>query len=146
MTARSAPGKKSRLEQACAGHRVRMTGHRRNIARVLSETADHPDIFELHRRVASLDRRVSLATVYRTVKLFETLGILERHQFRGERSRIEPTSREHHDHLIDVRSGRVIEFRSDEIERLQAVVAKRLGYRILHHRLELYGIPDDDEA
>ncbi len=118
-----------------------MTGQRRVIARVLGEADDHPDVVELHRRAAGVDERISLSTVYRTVKLLETEGIIERLEFRDGRSRYEHASREHHDHLIDMDSGTVIEFRSEEIEALQTEIARRLGYRLVHHRLELYAVP-----
>lgn len=123
-----------------------MTGPRRVIARVLGEAEDHPDVVELHRRAAAIDEGISLSTVYRTVKLLETEGILERLEFRGGRSRYEQASREHHDHLINLATGDVIEFRSEEIEALQTEIARRLGYRLVFHRLELYALPlDRDE-
>jgi Fur family ferric uptake transcriptional regulator len=122
-----------------------MTEQRRVIARVLSGASDHPDAEELHRRASSVDANISLATVYRTVKLFEDSGIIERHDFRDGRSRYEEAPQEHHDHLIDVKSGRVIEFHSEEIEKLQTEIARRLGYRLVDHRLELYGVPLDEE-
>jgi Fur family ferric uptake transcriptional regulator len=118
-----------------------MTEQRRVIARVLSDAADHPDAEELYRRASTLDPHISIATVYRTVKLFEDAGILERHDFRDGRSRYEEIPDSHHDHLIDVHSGRVIEFHSDEIERLQRRVAEELGFELVDHRLELYGVP-----
>jgi Fur family ferric uptake transcriptional regulator len=125
-----------------------MTEPRRVIARVLAEAHDHPDVIELHRRAASIDAGLSLSTVYRTVKLFETEGIIERLEFRGGRSRYEraPSEREHHDHLINLATGDVIEFRSEEIEALQGEIARRLGFRIVSHRLELYAVPLEDEA
>lgn len=132
-----------RIEQLCVEKGLRMTEQRRVIARVLSQAADHPDVEELHRRAAAIDPRISIATVYRTVRLFEEAGILERHDFRDGRSRYEETPNQHHDHLIDIETGRVIEFRDDEIERLQALVAERLGFRLVDHRLELYGVPLD---
>ncbi|WP_228259608.1 Fur family transcriptional regulator [Siculibacillus lacustris] len=122
-----------------------MTDQRRVIARVIEQAVDHPDVEELHRRAAAIDRRISISTVYRTVKLFEDSGIIERHDFRDGRSRYETVSEDHHDHLIDLRSGRVIEFRSTDIEKLQEFVARELGYRLVDHRLELYGVPLDDE-
>jgi Fur family ferric uptake transcriptional regulator len=118
-----------------------MTEQRRVIARVLSDAADHPDAEELYRRASGLDPHISIATVYRTVKLFEDAGILERHDFRDGRSRYEEIPESHHDHLIDVHSGRVIEFHNDEIERLQRRVAEELGFELVDHRLELYGVP-----
>jgi Fur family ferric uptake transcriptional regulator len=118
-----------------------MTDQRRVIARVLSESSDHPDVEQVHRRATQIDSRISLATVYRTVRLFEEANILERHEFRAGRARYEEVSETHHDHLIDVQSGRVIEFRNDEIEKLQRKVAEKLGYRLVDHRLELYAVP-----
>ncbi len=118
-----------------------MTEQRRIIARVLSEAADHPDVEELYRRSSAIDPKISIATVYRTVRLFEEAGILERHDFRDGRSRYEEVSDEHHDHLIDMRSGNVIEFHSDEIEVLQRKIALDLGFELVDHRLELYGLP-----
>jgi len=120
-----------------------MTGQRRVIARVLSDSQDHPDAEELHRRAAAIDPHISIATVYRTVRLLEESGILERHDFRDGRSRYEEVPDEHHDHLIDVQSGRVIEFHDDQIEELQRLVAEKLGYKLVDHRLELYGVPLD---
>ncbi|MFC0284524.1 transcriptional repressor [Camelimonas abortus] len=121
-----------------------MTGQRRTIARVLAEMDDHPDAEELHRRAAEIDPRISLSTVYRTVRLLEEAGILARHEFGDGRARYERATRRHHDHLIDVRTGAVIEFHSEEIERLQTIIARELGYRLVRHRLELYGVPLDD--
>lgn len=130
-----------RLEKLCAEKGLRMTEQRRIIARVLSVADDHPDAEELHRRANELDNSISLATVYRTVKLFEESGIIERHEFRDGRARFEEVPTEHHDHLIDVKSGDVVEFHSEEIERLQVEIAERLGYKLVDHRLELYGVP-----
>ncbi len=121
-----------------------MTEPRRVIARVLSSADDHPDAEELHRRANSEDASISLATVYRTVKLFEDYGIIERHDFRDGRSRYEELPDEHHDHLIDVKSGDVIEFHNEEIERLQVEIARKHGYKLVDHRLELYGVPLKD--
>lgn len=118
-----------------------MTGQRRTIARVLSEARDHPDVEEVHRRAHALDSRISLSTVYRTLKLFEGKGILERHDFGHGRGRYEPASSQHHDHLVDLESGRVIEFSNDEIEALQERVARELGFKLVGHKLELYGVP-----
>jgi len=123
-----------------------MTGQRRVIARVLSESHDHPDAEEMHRRAAAIDPHISIATVYRTVRLLEEAGILERHDFRDGRSRYEEAPDVHHDHLIDVQSGKVIEFTSPEIEALQKKVAEQLGYRLIDHRLELYGVPVGSDA
>lgn len=118
-----------------------MTDQRRIIARVLSEADDHPDVEQVYQRAVKLDPRISIATVYRTVKLFEEANILERHDFGDGRARYEEAAEEHHDHLIDMQSGKVLEFTNDEIERLQAEVAAKLGYRLVGHRLELYGVP-----
>ena len=120
---------------------MRMTDQRRIIARVLSDAEDHPDVEEVHRRVSSIDDGISLSTVYRTVRLFEEAGILERHDFGEGRSRYEQVASEHHDHLIDLETGNVIEFRNEEIERLQERVARELGYRLVGHKLELYATP-----
>lgn len=129
------------LEELCARMGMRMTDQRRVVARVLTDSGDHPDVEEVHRRAAAIDERISIATVYRTVRLFEDAGILERHDFRDGRSRYEQVSEEHHDHLIDINSGKIIEFRNEDIERLQEIVARELGYRLVDHRLELYGVP-----
>lgn len=133
------------IEQLCVEHGLKMTGPRRVIARVLSDSHDHPDVDEVYRRVAEVEPGISLSTVYRTVKLFEEAGILARHDFREGRARYEQTPDEHHDHLINIRDGSVIEFRSPEIERLQAEVARKLGYKLVDHRLELYAVPLTDE-
>lgn len=116
-----------------------MTGQRKVIARVLSEASDHPDVEQVYRRAAEIDPRISIATVYRTVRLFEEASILERHEFRDGRARYEEAPDEHHDHLIDVQTGEVVEFKNEEIEALQRAVAKALGYELVDHRLELYG-------
>ncbi len=131
----------NRIEAQCRAQGMRLTGQRRLIAAVLAESEDHPDVPELHRRVALRDETVSLSTVYRTVKRFEELGIIERHAFQDGRARYEKASKDHHDHLIDLTSGKVIEFRDEEIERLQQLVAERLGFKLVDHRLELYGTP-----
>jgi len=133
-----------RLEKLCIEKGLRMTEPRRVIARVLSVSDDHPDAEELHRRANSLDASISLATVYRTVKLFEDAGIIQAHDFRDGRARYEEVPEEHHDHLINIKSGEVVEFHSDEIEELQIQIARKLGYRLVDHRLELYGIPIKD--
>lgn len=133
-----------RIEKLCIDKGLRMTEQRRVIARVLSTSEDHPDAEELHRRAADVDSRISLATVYRTVRLFEEAGIIERHDFRDGRSRYEEATEEHHDHLIDLKSGEVLEFVDEEIERLQVAIANKLGYRLVDHRLELYGVPMKD--
>ncbi len=131
------------IEEQCAAKGMRMTEQRRVIARVLEQASDHPDVEELHRRAATVDNRISIATVYRTVKLFEDAGIVARHDFRDGRSRYEPVPDEHHDHLIDLRTGQVVEFRDEEIERLQAEIARRLGFKLVDHRMELYAVPLD---
>ena len=131
----------SRIEKLCAEKGLRMTDQRRVIARVLSDASDHPDAEELYRRASAIDPHISIATVYRTVKLFEDAGILERHDFRDGRSRYEEVPDTQHDHLIDIQSGRVIEFRNEEIERLQKRVAEELGFELVDHRLELYAVP-----
>ena len=123
-----------------------MTEQRRVIARVLAAAEDHPDVEELYRRCSAIDDRISISTVYRTVKLFEDAGIIERHDFRDGRARYEQMPEAHHDHLINLRTGEVIEFQSEEIERLQAEVARRLGYKLVDHRLELYAVPLDDKS
>lgn len=120
---------------------MRMTEQRRVIARVLSESSDHPDVEELYARASKIDEHISIATVYRTVRLFEEAGILERHDFRDGRSRYEEVPERHHDHLIDVQSGDVVEFRNEDIEKLQEIIARELGYKLVDHRLELYGVP-----
>jgi Fur family ferric uptake transcriptional regulator len=131
----------NRIERLCADKRLRMTGQRRVIARVLSDAKDHPDVEEVHRRAHAVDRRISLSTVYRTLRLFEAKGILERHDFGAGRGRYEAAARSHHDHLIDIETGRVIEFSNEAIERLQQRVAEELGFKLVGHRLELYGVP-----
>ena len=131
--------------ERCEANGLRMTDQRRVIAAVLQEAADHPDVEELYNRAAAVDARISLATVYRTVKLFEETGILEKHEFGDGRARYEAADREHHDHLIDVHSGEVIEFVDPEIEELQERIATKLGYRLMGHRLELYAVPLTDK-
>jgi len=133
-----------RLERLCIERGLRMTEQRRVIARVLSGAHDHPDVEELHRRAHEIDPHISIATVYRTVRLFEESGILTRHDFRQNRSRYEEASETHHDHLIDMKTGAVVEFVDEEIEALQKAIARRLGYRLVDHRLELYAVPADD--
>ncbi len=130
-----------RIEKLCVDKGLRMTDQRRVIARVLAGSQDHPDVEELYRRASGVDPHISIATVYRTVRLFEEAGIIARHDFRDGRSRYEEQHEEHHDHLIDMKTGQVVEFMDDEIERLQASIARRLGYRLIDHRLELYGVP-----
>ena len=135
-----------RLEQLCMEKGMRMTDQRRVIARVLSLADDHPDVEEVHRRAADIDPGISIATVYRTVRLFEEAGIIEKHDFRDGRARYEEIPDEHHDHLIDMKTGKVLEFVDPEIERLQVEIARRLGYRLVDHRLELYGVPLDERS
>jgi Fur family ferric uptake transcriptional regulator len=132
-----------RIEQLCVDKGMRMTDQRRVVARVLSNATDHPDVEELYRRSAAVDPHISIATVYRTVRLFEESGIIARHEFRDGRARYEEAPQDHHDHLIDMKTGKVIEFIDEEIEALQAAIARRLGYRLIDHRLELYGVPLD---
>jgi Fur family ferric uptake transcriptional regulator len=134
------------LIELCIEKGLRMTGQRRVIATVLDEAHDHPDVEELHRRAARIDPKVSLATVYRTVKLFQDNDIIERHDFLAGRSRYEAAPARHHDHLIDVTTGKVIEFSNSEIERLQTRIAEELGFRLVGHRLELYGMPVGRDA
>ena len=133
------------IEAQCAARGMRMTEQRRTIARVLNDSADHPDVEELYRRCFQIDNHISISTVYRTVKLFEDAGIIAKHDFREGRARFEQASEAHHDHLINLRTGEVIEFQSEEIEKLQAEVARKLGYRLVDHRLELYAVPLKDE-
>ncbi len=135
------PGKHTDIEKRCAAAGMRMTEQRRVIARVLAEAMDHPDVEELYRRCIAVDDKISISTVYRTVKLFEDVGIIERHDFRDGRSRYETVPEEHHDHLIDLKTGTVIEFHSPEIEALQERIAREHGFRLVDHRLELYGVP-----
>jgi len=146
MTAlKSTSSKISGIEQRCAATGMRMTEQRRVIARVLAEADDHPDVEELYRRCVAIDDKISISTVYRTVKLFEDAGIIERHDFREGRARYETMRDTHHDHLINLRDGTVIEFTSEAIEKLQAEVAAKLGYKLVDHRLELYCVPLDED-
>ena len=131
----------SDIEKLCLDKGMRMTDQRRVIAKVLSDASDHPDVDEVHRRSISVDSGISIATVYRTVRLFEEAGILERHDFRDGRSRYESVNEEHHDHLINIETGEVLEFHSDEIEKLQELIADELGFKLVDHRMELYGVP-----
>jgi Fur family ferric uptake transcriptional regulator len=137
------PDRKSKLEVLCAERGLKMTDQRRVIARVLSDASDHPDVEAVHRRATAIDANISIATVYRTVRLFEEAGILAKHDFGDGRARYEETPDEHHDHLIDIQSGKVVEFHNDEIEELQRKIAEKAGYRLVGHRLELYGLPLD---
>lgn len=136
---------KKNIEALCTAKGMRMTEQRRVIARVLAQSDDHPDVEELYRRCVRVDDRISISTVYRTMRLFEDAGIIERHDFRDGRARYETSPDIHHDHLINLRTGEIIEFQSEEIERLQTEVARKLGYRLVDHRLELYAVPLGDE-
>ena len=131
------------IERLCLEKGMKMTEQRRVIARVLSSADDHPDVEEVHRRAHELDSHISIATVYRTVRLFEEANILERHDFGDGRARYEEVSEEHHDHLIDIQSGRIIEFQNQEIEALQEKIAEKHGMKLVGHRLELFGVPLD---
>jgi Fur family ferric uptake transcriptional regulator len=131
------------VEALCADKGLRITEQRRVIARILSESEDHPDVETLHERASAIDPRISIATVYRTVRLFEEAGILERHEFGDGRARYEAASDEHHDHLIDVETGNVVEFVDEELEALQKRIAEKLGFRLVDHRMELYGVSLD---
>jgi len=133
----------SSIEEMCLQKGMRMTDQRRVIAKVLTDADDHPDVEEVYRRSTAIDNGISIATVYRTVRLFEDAGILERHDFRDGRSRYETVSDEHHDHLINLETGEVLEFHNSEIEKLQEEIAKKLGFKLVDHRMELYGIPID---
>ena len=133
------------LEALCAERGLRITEQRRVIARVLSESEDHPDVEQLHKRASAVDPKISIATVYRTVRLFEDAGILDRHDFGDGRARYEATPEAHHDHLIDVETGKVVEFVDPELEALQRQIAEKLGYRLVDHRMELYGVRLDRE-
>lgn len=143
MTKGNTPGTQgqSDIERVCLEKGMRMTDQRRVIARVLSESIDHPDVEEVYNRSTAVDSRISIATVYRTVRLFEEAGILERHDFRDGRSRYELLSEDHHDHLIDLDNGEVVEFQSEEVEKLQEEIARKLGYKLVDHRMELYAVP-----
>ena len=127
------------IEDKCKRKGVRLTDQRKLIAKIMSESGDHPDVDELHNRVSKFDSKISIATVYRTVKLFEEAGILSKHDFKGTKARYEQVTREHHDHLIDINTGNIIEFVDQDIEKLQKNVAEKLGYKLVDHRLELYG-------
>ena len=128
------------IENKCVKKGVRLTEQRKLVAKVMSESDDHPDVDELHKRVNKLDSKISIATVYRTVKLFEESGILTKHAFKGGKARYEELSESHHDHLIDIKTGEIIEFVDDEIEKLQKKVAEKYGYKLVDHKLELYGV------
>ena len=128
------------IEQKCINKGVKLTDQRRIVAKVMSESDDHPDVDELYKRVSKVDAKISIATVYRTVKLFEESGILAKHEFKGGKARYEEINESHHDHLIDIKTGEIIEFVDDEIEKLQKRVAEKYGYELVDHKLELYGI------
>jgi len=127
------------IENKCIQQGVRLTEQRKLVAKVMSESTDHPDVDELHKRVNKIDSKISIATVYRTVKLFEEAGVVAKHDFKGTKARYEEATQEHHDHLIDVNTGEIIEFVNEDIEKLQEKVAAKLGYKLVDHRLELYG-------
>ena len=129
----------SDIEKKCIKKSVRLTEQRKLVAKIMSDSQDHPDVDELHKRVSKVDSKISIATVYRTVKLFEESGIIEKHDFKGNKARYEQAPYEHHDHLIDVNTGEITEFVNDDIEKLQKKVAEKLGYKLIDHRLELYG-------
>ena len=129
----------SDIENKCIKKGVRLTDQRKLVAKIMSESDDHPDVDELHKRVSKLDSKISIATVYRTVKLFEEAGIVAKHDFKGTKARYEQTTQEHHDHLIDINTGEITEFVNEDIEKLQKQVAAKLGYKLVDHRLELYG-------
>ena len=128
------------IEEKCKKKNVRLTEQRKVIAQVMADTKDHPDVDELHKRVSEVDKKISIATVYRTVKLFEESGILAKHEFKGGKARYEELNEGHHDHLIDVKSGEIIEFVDEEIEKLQEKIAEKYGYSLVDHKLELYGV------
>ena len=127
------------IENKCIQQGVRLTDQRKLVAKVMSESIDHPDVDELHKRVNKIDSKISIATVYRTVKLFEEAGVVAKHDFKGTKARYEQATQEHHDHLIDVNTGEITEFVNEDIEKLQEKVAAKLGYKLVDHRLELYG-------
>jgi len=131
---------KDSIEQKCLDKGVKLTDQRKIIAKIMSESSDHPDVDELYKRASKVDSRISIATVYRTVKLFEESGILAKHEFKGGKARYEKFNESHHDHLIDVKTGEIIEFVDDEIEKLQKKVAEKYGYELVDHKLELYGV------
>ena len=128
------------IEKKCIDKGVKLTDQRKIIAKIMSEADDHPDVDELYKRVSKIDSKISIATVYRTVKLFEEFGILTKHEFKGSKARYEELNESHHDHLIDIKSGEIIEFVDNEIEKLQKKVADKYGYKLVDHKLELYGI------
>ena len=129
----------SSIEDKCIQKGVRLTAQRKLVAKIMSESDDHPNVDELHKRVHTIDSKISIATVYRTVKLFEEAGIVAKHDFKGNKARYEQTTQDHHDHLIDINTGEITEFVNEDIEKLQKQVAEKLGYKLVDHRLELYG-------
>ena len=129
----------NKIEEKCIKNGVRLTDQRKLVARIMSESDDHPDVDELHKRVSKVDSKISIATVYRTVKLFEESGIVAKHDFKGNKARYEQAPQEHHDHLIDINTGEIVEFVNEDIEKLQKQVAEKLGYKLVDHKLELYG-------
>ena len=134
-----------RIEKRCLEKGMRMTDQRRVVARVLSQASDHPDVEELYHRAAAVDPHISLATVYRTVRLFEEAGVVERHDFGDGRSRYEQAGDDHHDHLINIKTGEVVEFFDEEIEKMKEALAQKLGYKLVGHKLELYAVPLDEK-
>ena len=135
----------SNIEDKCKAKGVRLTDQRRIIAKIMSNSKDHPDVDELHQRVSQIDKKISIATVYRTVKLFEEAGILTKHDFKSGKARYEAIAESHHDHLIDIKTGEIIEFVDEEIEKLQKKVAEKYGYKLVDHKLELYGVKVDSK-
>ena len=134
-----------RIEKRCVEKGMRMTDQRRVVARVLSQASDHPDVEELYHRAAAVDPHISLATVYRTVRLFEEAGVVERHDFGDGRSRYEQAGDDHHDHLINIKTGQVVEFFDEEIEKMKEALARKLGYKLVGHKLELYAVPLEEK-
>lgn len=132
----------SNIEKLCTEKGLKMTGQRRLIAKVISDASDHPDVEEIYRRASIMDNNVSIATVYRTVRMFEESGIIDKHEFGDGKARYEESPEEHHDHLINIKTGQIIEFCDPEIEELQLKIAKRLGYKLIGHKLELYAVPE----
>lgn len=133
----------SKIERLCIEKGLKMTGQRRVIAQIISESVDHPDVEEIYKRAANKDKNISIATAYRTVSILEEAGIIEKHDFGYGKARYEGVSEEHHDHLINIKNGTIVEFHNEEIERLQEQIAAKLGYRLIGHRLELYAVPLD---
>lgn len=134
----------SKVEQLCVEKGIKITGQRKVLAKVISEASDHPDVEEIHKRASKIDNRISIPTVYRTVRLFEEMGIIEKHDFKDGRARYEGVSEENHYHLIDLRSGKVIEFKDSQIQEIKEKIAKKLGYKLVDYRIELYGVPFEE--